>query len=70
MIMDYTRKQLINALCAEWDYLCHDDFDPENDPTPEEYRKDMEELTIEQLIEETDTDDEGYTLDEYMESYG
>ena len=66
--MDYTRKQLINALCAEWDYLCHDDFDPENDPTPEEYRKEMEELTIEQLIEETSTG-EGYTLDEFMENH-
>jgi len=67
--MDYTKAQLVDALVAEWDYLCHDDFDPENDPTSEEYRKDMEELTVEQLIEETDTD-EGYTLDEFMENYG
>jgi len=29
----------------------------------------MQELTIEQLIEETDTDDEGLTLDDYMERY-
>jgi hypothetical protein len=29
----------------------------------------MEELTIEQLIEETDTG-EGYTLDEFMECHG
>ena len=28
--MKYTKAQLIDALCAEWDYLCHDDFDPEN----------------------------------------
>ena len=27
--MNYTRADIINALCAEWDYLCHDDFDPE-----------------------------------------
>ena len=66
--MDYTKSQLVDALVAEWDYLCHDDYDPE-DPTSEEYRKEMEELTVEQLIEETDTG-EGFTLDEFMESYG
>ncbi len=66
--MDYTKAQLVDALVAEWDYLCHDDYDPE-DPTSEEYRKEMEELTVEQLIEETDTG-EGFTLDEFMESYG
>ena len=66
--MKYTKEQLIDALVHEWDYLCHDDYDPE-DPTPEEYRKDMEELTIEQLIEETSTG-EGYTLDEFMENHG
>ena len=67
--MNYTRAQLINALVAEWEYLCHDDYDPE-DLTPEEYRKEIEELTIEQLIEETDTESEGLTLDDYMEIYG
>ena len=66
--MDYTKSQLVDALVAEWDYLCHDDYDPE-DPTSEEYRKEMEELTVEQLIKETDTG-EGFTLDEFMESYG
>jgi hypothetical protein len=66
--MNYTKAQLIDALVAEWDYLCHDDYDPD-DLSPEEYRKEMQELTIEQLIEETDTDSEGLTLDEYMETY-
>lgn len=66
--MTYTKEQLIDALVHEWDYLCHDDYDPE-DPTPEEYRKDMESLTIEELIEETSTG-EGYTLDEFMENHG
>ena len=65
--MNYTRADLINALCAEWDYLCHDDFDPENDPTTEEYREDLQEYTLEQVIEETSTDD-CYTLNEYMEN--
>jgi len=67
--VSYTKAQLIDALVAEWEYLCHDDYDPE-DLTPEEYRKEIEELTIEQLIEETDTESEGLTLDDYMEIYG
>ena len=68
--MKYTKAQLIDALCAEWDYLCHDDFDPENDQTTEEYREDLIEMTIEQLVEETDTDSEIYTLQQYMEHWG
>ena len=67
--MTYTKAQLVDALVREWEYLCHDDYDPE-DLTPEEYRKEMQELTIEELIEETDTDDIGLTLAEYMETYG
>ena len=66
--MNYTRAQLINALVAEWEYLCHEDFDPEEDQTPEEYREELQDYTLEQLIEETSTDD-GYTLEEYMENW-
>ena len=67
--MNYTRSQLINALVAEWEYLCHDDFNPEEDQTPEEYREELQDYTLEQLIEETSTG-EGYTLDEWMEHWG
>ncbi len=67
--MNYTRSQLINALVAEWEYLCHDDFDPEEDQTPEEYREELQDYTLDQLIEETSTG-EGYTLDEWMEHWG
>ena len=67
--MTYTKQQLVDALCAEYDYLCHDDFNPDTDPTLDEYRDEMEELTIEQLIEETSTD-EHYTLEEFMENWG
>ena len=35
--MKYTKEQLICALCREYDYLCHDDFDAETDDTPEEW---------------------------------
>ena len=66
--MNYTRADIINALVAEWEYLCHDDYDPE-DQTPEEYREDLNEMSLEELIEETSTG-EGYTLDEWMEHWG
>ena len=66
--MNYTRAQLINALVAEWEYLCHDDYD-EDDQTPEEYREDLIEMTLDELVEETSTG-EGYTLEEYMENWG
>ena len=68
--MNYTKAQLIDALVAEWEYLCHDDFNPDEDQTPEEYREDLIKMTIEQLVEETDTDPEMFSLDEYMEHYG
>jgi len=67
--MNYTRADIINALCAEWDYLCHDDFDPENDPSPEEFREELQDYSMEQLIEETGCD-ECFTLEEYMDSWG
>jgi hypothetical protein len=66
--MNHTRADIINALVAEWEYLCHEDFDPE-DQTPEEYREELQDFTLEQLIEETSTG-EGYTLDEWMENWG
>ena len=67
--MNYTKSQLIDALVKEWEYLCHDDPDPD-DQTPEEYREDLIEMSIRQLVEETDTDPEMFSLDEYMEHWG
>ena len=64
-ITTYTRAQLIDALCHEYDYLCHDDFDPDNDMSPSEYREYLDSLSYDQLIADTDTDD-GYTLDEFI----
>jgi len=64
--MTYTREQLITALTAEYDYLCHEDFDPDVDMTADEYSAHLHSLSIEELIKETDTDDSVYTLDEYM----
>ena len=58
----YTRQQLIDALSAEYDTLCQED---PYDMTVPEYITYLDSLSIEQLIDETDTDD-NYTLDEYM----
>ena len=65
----YTREQLIDALVAEWEWYCHDDFDPDVDPTPEEYRENMLKLSMEELIEETSTC-QTYSLDEFMRAWG
>ena len=67
--MNYTKQQLVDALCAEWDWLCHDDFDPEVDLSPAEYLDEIREMTYDELIAETQTD-ETFTLDEFMEAYG
>ena len=65
----YTRDQLINALTHEYDYLIHDDFDPDEDLTLEEYVEYLKTLSTEELEKETDTDNEIYSLDEYMENH-
>ena len=67
--MIYTREQLIEALVAEWEYLCHDDYDPD-DLTPEEYRLKLECFSDADLLEETSTDDEFFTLENFMERFG
>ena len=67
-LMNYTREQLIDALCAEYDFLCHDDFNPDVDPTLDEYMDSLQNYTYEQLVEETFTD-ENYTLDEFMDNW-
>ena len=64
-ITTYTRAQLIDALCVEYDYLCHDDYDPDNDMSSSEYRDYLGSLSYDQLVADTDTDD-GYTLDEFI----
>ena len=64
----YTRSQLIDALCHEYDYLCHDDYDPDNDMSSSEYRDYLDSLSYDQLIADTDTDDI-YTLDEFIANH-
>ena len=64
----YTREQLIDALSHEYDYLCHDDYDPDNDMSSSEYRDYLDSLSYDQLVADTDTDD-GYTLDEFIANH-
>ena len=67
--MTYTRDQLIEALYNEYVFLCHDDFDPDNDATPEEYLEMLKEMRYDELVEETQTDEE-YHIEEFMEAWG
>ena len=66
--MNPTREQLISALVKEYEWLCHDDFDPEEDCTPEEYLDSIKDLSYDELVEETQTDDI-FTLDQFMRTY-
>ena len=57
--------KLINALASEYEYLCHDDFDPDEDPTPQEYHEMLIEMSYDELIEEASLD-ESFTLEDYL----
>ena len=65
--MTYTRSQLITALVAEHQQLTHDDYDT-NTMNDAQYRSFLQSLSLEQLIDETSTDDV-FTLDEFMSVY-
>ena len=65
---DYSHQQLVDALSAEYEFLCHDDFDPDVDMSASEYVDYLNTLSISQLIAETDTDD-NYTIQEYMSNH-
>jgi hypothetical protein len=63
--MKYSKEQLIEALYCEYVFLCHDDFDPDVDATPEEYLEMLKEMSEDELLEEASSDD----IDEYMEAW-
>jgi hypothetical protein len=69
MRMTYTREQLINALQNEYEYLIHDDYDPDTDMSASEHLDYLNSLNVEQLIDATDCDAE-YTLDMFMRNHG
>ena len=62
------REQLIEALYNEYVFLCHDDYDPESDTPPEVYLEELREMTDDELIEESSTD-EHFTLEEYLNTW-
>ena len=66
--MTYTNEELITALVKEYEWLCHDDFDPDEDPTPEEYLDSIKDLSYDELVEETQTDD-FFSLDLFMRAW-
>ena len=66
---DYSHQQLIDALLAEWAYLIHDDFNPEEDRTEEEYAKHLATLSHAELLAEIDYDDEHYPLSQFMHAW-
>jgi hypothetical protein len=65
--MTHSRAQLIDALMSEYHTLSHDDFN-DNVMNDVQYHSFLQSLTLEQLIAETDTDDE-FTLDDFMYAY-
>ena len=67
--MSISKEQLIDALYNEYVFLCHDDFDPDEDPTPEEYLEILKEMSYDELVEETGID-EIFSMDEFMGAWG
>ena len=76
LLSDYTKEQLIAALCNEYEYLIHDDFDPDEDASPEEYLKSIKSLSLDELkkeilesvYEDNENQDEGdsVSVSDYM----
>ena len=68
--MEFSRRQIIEALCNEYNQLFKDAYDPGIDLSFEEYQSAMEAKTLDELIKETSTDNEFYTLEHFMKRYG
>ncbi len=68
--MEFSRKDIVQALCNEYKCLFKDAYDPGVDLSFEEYQSEMEAKTLEELIKETSTDNEFYTIDDFMKRYG
>lgn len=67
--MTPSREQLIEALYNEYVFLCHDDFDPDEDPTPEEYLEMIKKMSEDELIHEACVDEE-FGLKDYIDAWG
>ena len=64
----YSRQQLIDALSAEYAFLCHDDFDPDVDMTASQHLDYLNAMSYDELVVETATDDEN-PLSEFIYAY-
>jgi len=67
--MSVSKEQLIDALYNEYVFLCHDDSEIGIDIEPEDYLTMLKDMTYDELIEETCTDDT-YHVDQFMEAWG
>ena len=69
--MIYTVEQIVDALCNEYEALFTQKiFNPASDLSYDEFRNAMLKKTLPELIQETSTDQEYYTLDTFMRKYG
>lgn len=57
MPTSFTRDELIDILYREYEFLCHDDFDPDVDPTPDEYLDVLNTLSDDELVNWASSDD-------------
>jgi len=62
------RQHLIDALYHEYEFLCHDDFDPDVDATPAEYLDLLHQLTDDELLAESSTDCD-VSLDDFITAW-
>ena len=62
------RSHLISALYHEYQWLCHDDFNPDTDATPDEYLAMLQRMSDDELVVESSTD-EHFTLDDYISTW-
>ena len=72
-MMDINRELLISCLLKSYDYYTHDGLeeDEDEDVLPyDDYEKKLHTMSLEQLIEETDTDDDSYPLKKWIEIWG
>ena len=77
--LEYSRQQLITALQKEYEYLIHDEFDPEEDMSSEDHLKGINSLSVAELkkaIEESiltenccKEDEDKILFDEFMEMW-
>ena len=67
----YAVEQIVAVLCNEYEALfTQKTFNSVSDLSCDEYRNAMLKKTLPELIQETSTDQEYYTLDTFMRKYG